>query len=641
MVIAGKSTLVARLLGTDIGNLSTVGIDLTEWSFTPNLLQKKQFIFNIWDFGGQEVYYATHQCFMTRRSIYLLLWNIMDGEEGVEGLRPWLDNIMARAPNSPLLIVATHMDLVTEEMIANNYRGEMLEKVLQLTALPQYKGLNVDSITAVSCHKASREGIESLKRMIYDAAERYEHKRGQRMGERSDNARVMGERIPASYFKLDGLIHRKRQELGTRNAPQILRQGELRVLIREKGIGDIDDEEELQLAAEFLHDVGTMLHYPDRAAGLSELYFTDPRWLSDMMAVVVTVQERNPYMRKGVLERVAVPQLFRDKRFPAELFDQYLSLLNRFEIALPMDSSRILIPSMLPEKPPSEVPLFDDPRNPPLAIRRHYRIQGVPAGLWSRLIARLLQLLHEVLLAMGILAEDWLGASQLGSSDVKTSSADASSSTMAAKSQIHYWRHGLFFEHPKLFFMVRPLEEDDFGNGGVEVMTSVGPNGRHLMGLIVDQIDKLIAEWYPGLEIVELGDAAARVQVHIPCVQCLRVGNPFPALFRFEECAAQVRQQSSIKCQVHPDEENPLRDLVPELLLLDMPRKFFLEAEQVNCARDDDSKLGEGGFGTVYRGQVRGRDVAIKTFTEKDTDEASAVFKELRKEVKKKYQKVP
>ena len=317
-------------------------------------------------------------------------------------------------------------------------------------------------------------------------------------------------------------------------------------------------------------------------------------------------------MRRGVLERVAVPQLFRDKRFPAELFDQYLSLLNRFEIALPMDSSRILIPSMLPEKPPSEVPLFDDPRNPPLAIRRHYRIQGVPAGLWSRLIARLLQLLHEVLLAMGILAEDWLGASKLDSNDVKPSIDDKDGAT-AAKSQIHYWRHGLFFEHLKLFFMVCPLEEDDFGNGGVEVMTSVGPNGRHLMGLIVDQIDKLIAEWYPGLEIVDLGDVASRVQAFIPCVQCLRVGNPFPVMFRFEDCAGQVRQQSSIKCQAHPDEGSPLCDLVPELLLLDMPRKFFLEASEVICDRDDDdSKLGEGGYGTVYRGQVKGRDVAIK-----------------------------
>ena len=112
----------------------------------------------------------------------------------MEGLRPWLDNILARAPSSPLLIVATHMDLLSQEMRESNYCETMLQKVDQLAGLPQYKNLNVDSITAVSCHKGSREGIENLKRMIYDAAERYEHKR-------PENARVMGEKIPASYVK--------------------------------------------------------------------------------------------------------------------------------------------------------------------------------------------------------------------------------------------------------------------------------------------------------------------------------------------------------------------------------------------------------------------------------------------------------
>ena len=28
---------------------------------------------NIWDFGGQEIYYATHQFFLTKRSLYVLV----------------------------------------------------------------------------------------------------------------------------------------------------------------------------------------------------------------------------------------------------------------------------------------------------------------------------------------------------------------------------------------------------------------------------------------------------------------------------------------------------------------------------------------------------------------------------------------
>ena len=60
----------------------------------------------------QEEYYATHQCFLTRRSLYLLLWNITEGVDGLIGLRPWLENIEGRAPKSPVIVVGTHLDKV-------------------------------------------------------------------------------------------------------------------------------------------------------------------------------------------------------------------------------------------------------------------------------------------------------------------------------------------------------------------------------------------------------------------------------------------------------------------------------------------------------------------------------------------------
>ena len=112
----GKTTLVRRLQGKEVretDNESTVGIDVSEWRFSPRI-GKQNFTFNIWDFGGQEEYYATHQCFLTNRSLYLLLWNITHGEEGIRELKPWLDNIALRAPKSKVIIVATFYDKVSE-----------------------------------------------------------------------------------------------------------------------------------------------------------------------------------------------------------------------------------------------------------------------------------------------------------------------------------------------------------------------------------------------------------------------------------------------------------------------------------------------------------------------------------------------
>lgn len=46
-----------------------------------------------WDFGGQREYYATHQYFLSKRSLYLVVWRIPDGQRGINEILQWLVNI--------------------------------------------------------------------------------------------------------------------------------------------------------------------------------------------------------------------------------------------------------------------------------------------------------------------------------------------------------------------------------------------------------------------------------------------------------------------------------------------------------------------------------------------------------------------
>jgi internalin A len=62
---------------------------------------------SMWDFGGQEIYHATHQFFLTDQSLFVLVWNARAGWEHGR-VRYWLDLISARAPNAPIILVATH-----------------------------------------------------------------------------------------------------------------------------------------------------------------------------------------------------------------------------------------------------------------------------------------------------------------------------------------------------------------------------------------------------------------------------------------------------------------------------------------------------------------------------------------------------
>ena len=381
----GKTTLVARLQGKDCGNESTVGVDVSEWHYRP-ALGRKIFSFSIWDFGGQEEYYATHQCFLSQRSLYLLLFNLKEGEKGVQELKPWLNNIALRAPKSCIIIVGTHLDEVADDERDEVFK--LLNKVGELanTYTPQ---LNIAEIIPVGL-KNRLEHIGTLKNAIYNHAANYTH-RGQP---------IMGQKIPASYHALDKQLELIQQDVRRGNHEPIMHAEEFKTMVQQMNLLDIQDDDELKTATLFLTDVGTLLHYDDRNHNLHELYFIDPRWLCDMMSKVVTIKERNPFVKNGILCCENIPFLFKDKRFPWQYFEQYLTLLDRFEIALPLDNKRILIPSMLPGTRPKGIDI-EEGQDPPFYSRYIiFNANKTPPGFWSRLLSRIMHSIPKVRYAL-------------------------------------------------------------------------------------------------------------------------------------------------------------------------------------------------------------------------------------------------
>ena len=81
--------------------MSTVGVDIGDWTFEKKMgpfrashgsSSQHAFsdphglgqpapnygpvVFRTWDFGGQTEYYATHQYFLSKRSLYLVVWKV-------------------------------------------------------------------------------------------------------------------------------------------------------------------------------------------------------------------------------------------------------------------------------------------------------------------------------------------------------------------------------------------------------------------------------------------------------------------------------------------------------------------------------------------------------------------------------------
>lgn len=335
-------------------NISTVGVDIGDWTCerrggnSRNSSSRGPVTFRTWDFGGQREYYATHQYFLSKRSLYLVVWRILDGQRGISEILQWLVNIQARAPNSPVLIVGTHYDLVHERIPAQ--KSEQLQQIIRdrfINVVDAEKcGLpRVLDTIEVSCK--TRHNVRLLCNLIYDTAFSLRPPGGKEP--------LLEQRVPASYLALEdvvGYIAQQRKQIGL---DPVLSASEYRTVImsemQTRGVRPFRDNSELHQATLFLHENGVLLHYDD--ATLKDLYFLDPQWLCDMLAHVVTVREINPFARSGVMRLEDLRHVFKASGAlgPVDHGRGYIvSLLNKFEVALTWDSRTLLIPSLLPSE---------------------------------------------------------------------------------------------------------------------------------------------------------------------------------------------------------------------------------------------------------------------------------------------------
>ena len=144
---AGKTTLAQKIQNQNYElqeEKSTEGIDVISWDFPYK--NQRDFRMNIWDFGGQEIYHATHQFFLTKRSLYTL---VVDTRKEDTDFYYWLNIVELLSDNSPLLIIKNEKQDRKRTINERGLRGQFtnLEKTLA-TNLKTNRGLD-DILTQV------------------------------------------------------------------------------------------------------------------------------------------------------------------------------------------------------------------------------------------------------------------------------------------------------------------------------------------------------------------------------------------------------------------------------------------------------------------------------------------------------------
>jgi internalin A len=97
-------------------------------------------IFKTFDFAGQRVYHSLHPFFMLKKSIFIITYNLRYGPLNLEY---WLYSVKSRSPNSSIIIVATHSDLVDEDSVPNSLK----EKFPQIKDIIKVSNKNGDGIS--------------------------------------------------------------------------------------------------------------------------------------------------------------------------------------------------------------------------------------------------------------------------------------------------------------------------------------------------------------------------------------------------------------------------------------------------------------------------------------------------------------
>ena len=343
----GKTSLLRRLYQPDqplpTEQETTKGISIYRHEFP--LKNGRRFRLNVWDFGGQEIYHATHQFFLTRRSLYLLLDDTRKDHKSVsdEGFKYWLELIELFGGHSTVLIF-------------QNEKGGR-SKAIDLAGI---KG-RYDNVK--DCYSGNLEHANAAD-SLRDGIEFY-----------ASNLSHIGEQLPARWIKVRADIEARAGEV-----PHITQQEYFDIYRRHM---QFDRSKALHLSR-YLHDLGVFLHFQDDKLLARTVILQNP-WATE--AVFRILDDETVKAELGRFDRADCERLWRDSVY-ADMHPELLALMQRFELCYELKDSNPptwLAPQLLP--PAKPVALADWGKPEDLVLR--YHDDFMPKGMISRLTVRL------------------------------------------------------------------------------------------------------------------------------------------------------------------------------------------------------------------------------------------------------------
>ncbi|MBT9099851.1 TIR domain-containing protein [Methylovulum psychrotolerans] len=343
---AGKTSLLRRLYQCDKPlpeePETTKGIDIHRYDF--RLDNGRSFRLNVWDFGGQEIYHATHQFFLTKRSLYVLLDDTRKDNKTVqdEGFKYWLEAVDQWGDHSPVLIFQNE----------KSGRSKTIDEAGIKGRFANVKGVYQGNLEHPHTADKLRETLELFAKQLPH----------------------IGEELPALWVAIRADI-----EGLTQQHPHISQQDYF--ALYEKHL-EFDRDKALHLSR-YLHDLGVFLHFQDDPL-LARTVILQNTWATE--AVFKMLDDEAVKKALGRFTQLDCQRVWQESLY-ADMHLELLALMQKFELCYRLPDTGIetwLVPQLLPPSKPHILKAWE--KTGDLVLR--YRYDFMPKGLISRLMVR-------------------------------------------------------------------------------------------------------------------------------------------------------------------------------------------------------------------------------------------------------------
>ncbi|MCX6583531.1 MAG: leucine-rich repeat domain-containing protein [Candidatus Aminicenantes bacterium] len=350
----GKTTLVRKLQDNNFTVIpgqeqTTHGIHIVPWELSCTFANKESHPVKIhfWDFGGQDILYTTHQFFLTKRSLYLFVWEARQEGQETASFEYWLNIIKLLSAGSPVIIVMNKADSRTQTIDEASFKN---------------KFPNIRAFCQASC--LTGKGIAELTELIRSSLSEMAH---------------LQDPLPKTWVQIrDDLKNQKRDYISLAEYLAICEKRNL-------------NREQAEFLSDYLHDLGVILHFRGEPL-LEDTVILNPEWAT--AAVYKIIDTPAIIDNKGRFQYDDLKIYWDPRVFPTEKHPHLLLLMEKFELCFPVLGSPQKI-HIVPELLPAEQPVLElEKYRGPGSLRFEYHYEFMPRGILSRFITRLYYLIR-------------------------------------------------------------------------------------------------------------------------------------------------------------------------------------------------------------------------------------------------------